>query len=478
MTSKKFRRQLRQEAEKWWHDGLIDASLYEKLATRYQFQSLESEATNRFVAILISLGGILLGLGVITFVAANWQVWSKEIKVVLLLCLFIGVNLIGFHLWQGRIAQGRLRKLGHGLLLLGGLILGANMALMSQIFHQSGNLYELFLFWGLGIIVMAYSLRLTSLGVMAIILIVIGYWLGWFAWLEGDEFTWLQLVVIHLPLLASLLFISLAYWCRSRVIFVLGVITVAVSLVFNLRPISVWSGNLISPSWVVAIAFVLPPALLWSYHESVWQFSRVTPALTSSPNSFQPISRSVAVWFLAGLFYWFSFHWFWTDNTSHYYYRNSELSNWQPLIDVFFLSIFTGLGWLKIGLPLSKSGLFQEKAINSAFIAALLSITICLFFWHLNIAKLPFIATFLFNIMLFLFAVCLIRDGLSLSIRRTFWGGMSLLILGIFSRMLEYNTDLLLKALVFVLCGCGVIVAGLFFERNLKQISDHQNRVP
>lgn len=76
--SNKFRHQLRQEAEQWRAEELIDAALYDQLAERYQFAELDTAARNRFVVILLGLGSILLGLGIITFVAANWQALSRE----------------------------------------------------------------------------------------------------------------------------------------------------------------------------------------------------------------------------------------------------------------------------------------------------------------------------------------------------------------------------------------------------------------
>jgi len=181
MVSEKFRRQLRQEAEVWWQQGVIDATQYEQLALRYQFQALERDAKSRFVFILMGLGGILLGLGVITYVAANWQGWPRAVRVVLLLSLLIGVNTAGFYLWRRPPTQSG-RTLGHGLLLLGALVLGANLALMSQMFHQSGNLYELFLVWGLGVLAMAYGLELVSLGLLALLLLTLGYQLGTLDW--------------------------------------------------------------------------------------------------------------------------------------------------------------------------------------------------------------------------------------------------------------------------------------------------------
>ena len=59
MLSDKFRHQLRQEAEQWRAEGLIDASVYEQLCDRYQFNELEASARNRFVVILLGLGSIL-----------------------------------------------------------------------------------------------------------------------------------------------------------------------------------------------------------------------------------------------------------------------------------------------------------------------------------------------------------------------------------------------------------------------------------
>ncbi len=44
---------------------------------------------------------------------------------------------------------------------------------------------------------------------------------------------------------------------------------------------------------------------------------------------------------------------------------------------------------------------------------------------------------------------------------------MLLVTLQIISRVQEYDTDLLFKSLVFVLCGSALISAGLWFERRL-----------
>jgi len=454
MSTEKFRRQLRHESEQWWSEGLIDAALYEKLAARYQFAQLEGEASNRFIAILIGLGAVLLGLGAITFVAANWQVWSRSLKMVLLISTFIGVNATGFYLWRKPHAKTGLHRLGHGLLLLGALLLGANLGLMSQMFHQSGDLYELLLIWGLGVAVMAYSLRLTSLGVLSILLVAIAYPFSWGSPTVWMEFTGTALLIQHLPLVISIVFIPLAYWCQSRVIFGLSAITIAVSFVSNFKPYAIWGHG-----WLLAIAFVLPPALLWSYSDRIWYRRSQSPAPL---DRFQAVARSLALWFLSILYYLLAFHWWWTNSnrTNDDFY----VWGWSMLIDAAILGLISGLGWLEARYELF-SRRPQERIIHTRSIAIALIVTMFVLIGHLQLGG---VTTITFNVLLFLLALGLIRDGLALTERSTFWGGMVLLVLGIVSRSLEYNTGLLLKSIVLALCGVGVIAAGLWFERRVQ----------
>jgi uncharacterized membrane protein len=470
MITETFRRQLRHESEKWWTEGLITSEFYQILGDRYQFDALERDASNRFVAILMGLGGILLGLGIITFVAANWQDWTRSFRVVLLLSLLLGVNTTGFLLWRRPAHKPGLQKLGHGLLLLGALILGATLALLSQMFHQSGNFYQLLLVWSVGVLAMAYSLRLPSLGVVSLLLMGWGYFLGWLNWTTGQAGAW-QNLIQHTPLIVSGLFVPLAYWCRSRIIFGLSAILISGAIVFNLRPLAGWSyGNPSTSGWIAAIAFTLPPALLWVYHRQIFTFSK--PRRTPHPaprtplsDPFQPIARSLALWFFSILFYVFSFHWIWNNNWS----ENRSPAEWisAPLLDAIVFGIIAAIGWLKITNS-RRFGWFQERAVNTGVIAGFLILTAALFIAHLEGSGISGVATVGFNVLLFGFAIALIRDGLALTSRSMFWGGMVLLVISIMSRMLEYNTGLLLKSIVFLICGIGVILAGLWFERNIR----------
>ncbi|WP_414543606.1 DUF2157 domain-containing protein [Nostoc sp. CCY0012] len=474
-----FRRQLRKEAQLWQDEGLIDNNLYQQLAQKYQFNSLETAARDRFVFILIAVGAILLGLGVITFVAANWQAWSREVKVTLLLSIFLGTNIAGFTLWNSssnlpsRDRKRRQRVLGEGLLLLGALSIGANMALLAQMFHIGGSSYQLYLGWGLAVLFMAYGLRLTSLSILALILFLMGYWVGIFDWnISRNEWSWGRLIIEHMPLVITGLFVPLAYWCRSLGIFRVTAIAFVIAWQFHLRSLQVLTYINVSP-WFAIAAFVLPPALLWSYND---RFFRPINSL-----KFQPFAQALGLVFLSVMFYILSFRWVWEARTvaSANDLINTLLSNWLPLIDVAIFTLIALWQWWELLRPNNRDcaerstrGDRQQTDIKTIVIGGLLIVTASTIFVHQALNPIPVLAIFAFNVLLAVFACGLIRDGLELGQRRAFWGGIVLLALQIISRMLEYETALLFKSLVFLVCGAAVIIAGLWFERYLSSLPD------
>ena len=187
--------------------------MYTQLAERYQFNKLEAAARDRFVFLLIGIGCVLLASGAITFIAANWDVWSREAKVVLLISLFIGTSITGFSFWregtsiksEGKKPPKGKKLLGEGLLFIAALILGANLALMAQLFQINGSTYELFFAWGLSVLAMSWGLRLTSLGILGIVLTQIGYWFGLGELRNsGTDFSWGRLMIQHMPLFSWL----------------------------------------------------------------------------------------------------------------------------------------------------------------------------------------------------------------------------------------------------------------------------------
>lgn len=475
MATDQFRRQLRREAEWWRSDGIISPEQYERLMQHYQFESLEKGARDRFIVILMGMGSLLLGLGVITFVAANWQAVTREMRFLLLLVLFFVVNILGYYLWSRPLPAHHPKRwqnrLGHGLLLLGGMVLGANLALGGQLFHISGTAAGLCLTWGFGVLLMAYGLRLTSLGVMAIALMGLGYWWGLQELAQNGVLPGFGNLLPYMPLITGALFLPLAYWCRSKALFGLGAIAILSSLevvLFDIAQLYEKQGG-----WVVMLICALPPAFLWSYDDTIWR--RLLRQRRSLTHPFRTTAQGLALVFLIVFTYLFSFRFAWFDTAplipfpeqvAHLFGAGSLLLTNPNLLVLVPLTI---LGWVGLGHPhrTGRWGLVKTDAVVLAMIATIALLT----FLHWSVFPIQIVATYLCNVMFFLLGVGFLRQGLGQANRQLFWVGLVMLSMQIISRTLEYETGLLLKSFILILCGIGIIFFGLWFERYVRSLN-------
>ena len=456
MTSSKFKQELKQEAEQWRTEGLISPNVYDTLARRYQFSNLKNSSNDRFIAVVITFGCILLGLAVITFVAANWQVWSKTIKVSILISSFLITNISGFYLWQKANTNWQAR-FGQGLLLVGALILGANLGLMSQMFHQTGELYELYFIWGFAVLLMAYGLSLTSLGIIAILLIVAGYFSS-FSLFDAREFNYfIQLI----PLIVSCSFIPLAYRCRSSWLFFLTscitIFSFSINCLENIDRIPIPAKG-----FLLAIAFMIPLGLFWSYKDKPKLF------IFNVSSSFAALSRKIAVFYLSIFLYLASFNEWW----NYSYKKTTDAIGLEYYV---FLCLQIGLfaivafyWWYQLGKRLNQNARWRLDR-HSIYIGIAIVLTTILLAVNFNNIAIGFIGTIVFNLLLFGLGLVLVRHAFKSEQRLGYWSGISLLSLQVVSRMIEYNTGLLTKALVLFCCGVGIIIAGIWFEKYIAK---------
>jgi uncharacterized membrane protein len=123
------------ESNDWVTRGLITAEQRGVILDSYA-------AARRFPAVIVTLGILLLGIGVLTFIAANWIFMSGWLKIALLTGSYI----------TSVAAACFLERRGHlmpatALLFLSGFLLMGAMAVTSQVFHTGGSLASLLLVW-------------------------------------------------------------------------------------------------------------------------------------------------------------------------------------------------------------------------------------------------------------------------------------------------------------------------------------------
>ncbi len=120
----------------------------EKLLVHYE---VKKEAD--FIRIVLALGAILLGVGILSFIAGNWDAMSSTLKICILL-----ISLITFYTF-GAISEKSYPKTSRSLYYIGICIYGASIFLIGQIFHLGGNYHNTFFIWMLGIIPLMLFLR-------------------------------------------------------------------------------------------------------------------------------------------------------------------------------------------------------------------------------------------------------------------------------------------------------------------------------
>jgi uncharacterized membrane protein len=177
-----FRRQIGLEIAAWEREGLVQPEQAQALRARYGLLEGETVQTlhqSRLVQVLSVLGVILVGVGVILFIGANWEQIPRWGRFALLFCATAAAYGGGYHL---AYRTGAYPKVGMALLLLGSLLWGASIFLIWQIFHLGGtgpgqsDAAKALLYWFVGVLPLAYILR--SPLHLALSLIVGSIWLG------------------------------------------------------------------------------------------------------------------------------------------------------------------------------------------------------------------------------------------------------------------------------------------------------------
>lgn len=455
MASEKFRQELRNESQQWRQDGLITSEQGQQLADRYQFERLDEQSSSRFTLLLIVVGSVLVGLGIITYVAANWQDIPKVFRTLLLFGLFTIANLSGFYLH--RKSDKLQQKLGQGLLLIGSITLGATMALMAQMYHISGPLHPLLITWSFGVVVMAYCLRNAGLGILSALILL---WAGGSGWTELRGFVNVstemgyQVAILNLSVIAGLLYLPLAQWTRSRSLFVITIIVSLCNFLSAWSEVRYFSNNLLATNLISSLLLTAPIAFLWSYPE---QLDRIT-------ERFQPIARNMSILSLGFLLYLCSFRQSFILDTTNFggTLTTDAPKFWMYVIPgIVILSLITVFQWSKL-LKRFRSSPLSEMNLNIAIGSMLLIIGGYSFFR--STGDRPDIV-FVMNALLTVLSIGCIRESLETKRRSQFWYGLLLLVVQIITRFLEYETELMLKAVILTLCGFGIIAAGIWFEK-------------
>lgn len=129
------------------------------------------------------VGGLLLGIAVIAFIAANWDVLPKLARFVLLLAFFLG--LAGAAAWA---AQKERPVISNIALMIASLVFAASIGLTGQIFDIAGDPRSAAYASGFAALALALAGRSSGAATVGLIFIAIGDFIErqWFAGLNSE----------------------------------------------------------------------------------------------------------------------------------------------------------------------------------------------------------------------------------------------------------------------------------------------------
>jgi hypothetical protein len=423
-----FRARLRAEIPLWRAENLVDERAAAALAARYR---LNETGWKSSVAAIYLLGSLLVGGGIVSFVAWNWEALPAGAKLALLGTAMVAAHLAGYWLWRVR---GNSPRLGHALVFLGTLVFGANVGLVAQIFHVHSDAMNGIGAWAIGAAVAGWALRSVPNALLAVSLGT--YWSCAFVDIHKQVFPFT-------PLLLAAAFLPLARLERSRLLFAATCVAFAVTA-------AVHAGKETGEGIAVFATLFAWSAFLPFLHPSAVREESVGAFLAA------PAARlGVGAW--AILFYLASFGEIAEDMKAGALAH--ETLRWVWIAG----PTLAGAAWMAASTRSRGAARWSDPW--SPFLPFASTILL------LGATTLPdpeLAVLLVSNAALAAFAILLIATAVRSLERGPFWLGVGIAGVLVQSRFFEYETGLLLKAILFLACGIAVISVGVAFEKRVR----------
>lgn len=208
------RKWLENEGPKWVDQNIISDEQYQRILSQYDHKQQN-------LSILTVLGSVLVGLGILSFIAANWQQIPQFYRLILIVLLMCGFYTGGSALYR----KGH-RNAGPALLGLGLLSFGGGIFLIAQMYHLTSNSVSTFVVWSIAGLALLYLYGGRYLFMLTTVILTIAQF---YSMIQFDHFSF---VTIGLTIL------GLGYYALREKDKLLGVAAVGSTLIQSL----IWLG--------------------------------------------------------------------------------------------------------------------------------------------------------------------------------------------------------------------------------------------
>ncbi len=173
-----------------YKDLLNKGELVSNIQETFQKIAIEQskeDTSKKTIRLILTIGAILIGAGIFSFIAANWQEISKTAKILIILFFMLTSYSFGWHLKE----RLNYSKTGDAFILLGILIYGAGIFLVAQMFNIRANWPDGFILWMFGTLALGYVFQTNYIFYFAVILCwiaLLGQPFNWFNNFGGNSF--------------------------------------------------------------------------------------------------------------------------------------------------------------------------------------------------------------------------------------------------------------------------------------------------
>ncbi|MGE5372353.1 MAG: DUF2157 domain-containing protein [Solirubrobacterales bacterium] len=410
------------------YDGLITHAQAEQILMRY---SGEAVWTRYLFPVL---GSILLGLGIILFFASNWQaipIWGK-------LGLIFGSLVVCHVLAYYYRYRSKQPWLGTGLFVLAGILFGSAIFLIAQIYNINSYFPNGILFWGLGVLLMAWFSGETPLVLLALLLL--NGWMISDLGESGPNSPWLQYLILFGAMF------PLVYKNRNPI----GAFLTLFFLVITFASTPALETG--APNWVMLLIFLGSALAMRGFDPE---------------ELFRPLYQFFGMILVMGPLYLLSFHDFVQD---YYHYRYSS----APTGDFLSFAVVTIPLVILVAL-VTFHPRFRDQYRPIRFIPLLLGALVLLAAWlsptnALFGPSMDWLIPLLFNLILFTLVITLIILGNRIQHRPMLNLGLVFFYLQVIARYFDYAYAYMDRSLFFILGGLLLLALGWLLNRQQSKL--------
>ena len=439
---KKFLLWLGEQLEIWKEEEIITEEQINKIKGKYNFFEVEQKGIpSKLIVSISTIGSLLIGSGIILFIASNWEFIPKLSKIGIIFGMVFIVNHLGYYL---RYTKANYPKIGSAILFLGSILFGGGIWLIAQVYNITSRYHNGILFWALGIIPIAWLLGLET--ILSISSGLLSFWMVWKCTdFNVPNFPYLLLMVI--------LILPLCYKEKAKV-----------ALLLSLTGLSVWFGlgpcaaYLNKTEFLMTICYL--PLGIFIY--SVGLLHSSIPKI-SSYQLFYKLQGSIIL-FLS--IYVLSFK----DSSQKVIML---LQKPLPILIPFFYILITVL-FFSFGVMLYAFLLYRHKNSSFSKVMNYEFFILCLFLFFLisifTLKNIVFYGIFS-NLILLIFSVGFIFGGYCYNKQPAFVNlGFIFFSIHFTTRYIDLGWKYLSRSVFFTIAGLLLLLGATFMERKRKKL--------